>query len=290
MKRISFCFLLIMSLSASSLSQDTINFKLFDSLKTKTEDEHKSVIVDIKDPDNSDVKLFRIINNSRSNFKNDFFNVFDRSMLPVTLLMPASIFIYGRSTGKTYDENSAYLLSGAIVTDAVLTLGVKFISKRPRPKDRLYNIYTREELADRYSFPSGHTGLSFASATMFALRYPKYPQVYAPIYAWALLIAYGRPYFGMHYPTDLLAGAVIGTGSSVLIYSLRKELFRLKNNVFGENKIDEGSLNGGTVSFFLGSFAVSALVNAFIIRNDNKIKLYTVPGSGGFNVNLNYMF
>ncbi len=99
---------------------------------------------------------------------------------------------------------------------------------------------------------------------MFALRYPKYPQAYVPMYLWSLIAAYGRPYLGMHYPTDLLAGAVIGAGSSVLIYSLRKELFNFKNNVFKENKPDEGSINGGVISFFAGSFLVTELLNNFI--------------------------
>lgn len=290
MSELSKYLILLMVLIDLGYSQDTINFRQFDSLKTSSENNRKTAVTVYNDPDNFDVKLFRTINNSRSQFKNDLFNVFDRSMLPVTLLMPASMFIYGRSAKKTYDENTSYLLAGAIVSDAVVTLGVKFITKRPRPKDKLYDVYSKEELADKYSFPSGHAGMSFASATMFALRYPKYPQVYAPIYAWALLIAYGRPYFGMHYPTDVLAGAVIGTGSSILIYSLRKELFKLKNNILSENKSDEGSINGGTVSFFLGSFALSAMVNTFIIKYDNKVRLYTVPGSGGFNINLNYMF
>jgi membrane-associated phospholipid phosphatase len=172
---------------------------------------------------NADVKLFRKINNSRSKFKDSFFNIFDRSMLPMMIILPAFTFTYGRSAEKTFDENTGYLLGVSVVTNLVVTASLKYTIKRKRPRNILNNVYTRNEHSDKYSFPSGHSSSSFAQAGMFLLRYPDYPQVYLPMYGWAIAIAYARPYFGMHYPSDLLAGALIGTGSSLLIYSLRSE-------------------------------------------------------------------
>jgi len=329
------CFVALL-LAMTSYSQDTINFKLFDSLKTSAEDSHvviakrrqidssnrildtaflKTIDLDswpskilsqqqydslkalwedsykrhisqtqitktltYQDPDNFDVRLFRTINNARSPFKDKFFNVCDRSMLPVSLILPASLFAYGRAKEKTYDENTAYLLASAEFTNMVLTFATKFFVNRKRPLEALPNVHTKGmPRLDVYSFPSGHASTTFSIATMFALRYPKYPLVYAPMYAYALIVAYGRPYFGMHYPSDLLAGAVYGAGSSVLIYSLRKELFKFKNNALNENKNDNGSIQAGTVTFFAGSFIASALVNTFIFKPSDTKRLFVSP-------------
>ncbi|HRE10033.1 MAG TPA: phosphatase PAP2 family protein [Ignavibacteria bacterium] len=293
--------LILICLPIIVYGQDTINFKLFDSLKTNAEDKHKTinfapgeksdtVLKTFKtDPDNFDVHLFRKINNSRSPFKTRVFNTFDRSMLPVAIMLPPSLFIYSRVKRHTYDENSAYLLSLSEFTNISITFGLKLFIQRDRPLTALQKVHTKGmPFLDVYSFPSGHSSTTFAMATSFALRYPKYPQVYAPMYLWALVTAYGRPYFGLHYPSDLLAGAIIGSGSSILIYSLRKELFALKNQVLGEDKSDEGSINGGVLTFFGASFALSAIVNNFLIKADPDTRLSISPWMdnkrGGVNV------
>ncbi|MBN8585907.1 MAG: phosphatase PAP2 family protein [Ignavibacteria bacterium] len=295
------CIIITLLLGYSSYSQDTINFKLFDSLKTKSEDSHKkvttvpqnsgdSITIPIPlEPTNFDVRLFRSINNSRSPLKTKVLNTFDNSMLPVALMLPPSLFIYSRVKRNTYDENSAYLLFSSEFTNFAVTFGIKTFFKRARPLNALKNVHSKGmPILDVYSFPSGHTSTTFAMATMFALRYPDYPQVYAPMYVWGFIIAYARPYFGMHYPSDLLAGALIGTGSSVLVYSLRKELFRFKNQVLGEDKTDEGSVNGGVLTFFGAAFAISAIFDNFIFKEDPGKRFFISPWMdnkrGGLNV------
>lgn len=307
-----------------SYSQDTINFKLYDSLKTKTEDSYinnnSSTFIDTirvtktsdktynekefiniqkhspnneinieNDPDNFDVRLFRRINNSRSPLKTKILNTTDNSMLPVSILVPPALMVYGRVRQKTYDENTGFLLFTSEVTSVALTFGTKMLVNRKRPLNALSNVHSKgSPILDVYSFPSGHTSSSFALATMFTLRYPKYPQVYAPMFIWSLMVAYGRPYFGMHYPSDLLAGAIIGSGSSILIYSLRKELFRFKNQVLGEDKNDDGSINAGVLTFFGAAFAISAVFDNFIFREDPGKRFFISPWMdskrGGLNV------
>lgn len=295
----------LFSINIITCSQDTINFRVFDSLKTFTEDRHKGLNSDttgyslmskkikiFKDPDNFDTRLFRKINSSRSPFKDAFFTTVTHTVLPVSMMLPSSMFLYGRTYKKYYDENSGYLLAGALITNTALTMGAKLIFQRDRPCDCLKDVYSRKEFADKYSFPSAHASFSFTSATIFALRYPKYPQVYAPMFAWALLSAYSRPYLGMHFPSDVLAGAVIGAGSSILVYSLRKELFTLKNNVLNEDISDEGSIKGGTVTFFAGSLLLSSIVSNFILKSNNpeKMNLSTGFDDHGGRLNFNIRF
>lgn len=305
MLKLKIIILFLLAPEIITFSQDTINFREFDSLKTFAEDRHKGLNSDtsgyslmnkkiniFKEPDNFDTRLFRTINNSRSPFKDRLFGTVTYSVLPVSMMLPSSLFLYGRTYGKHYDENTGYLLAGALTTNAVVTMGSKFLFQRIRPCDCLNDVYSRKEFADKHSFPSAHASFSFSSATMFALRYPKYPQVYAPMFAWALLTAYSRPYLGMHFPSDVLAGAVIGAGSSVLIYSLRKELFTLKNNVLNEDIKDEGSIKGGTVTFFAGSFIVSSLINTLIFKSSDpeKMNLSTGFDDNGGRLDFNVRF
>jgi undecaprenyl-diphosphatase len=58
-----------------------------------------------------------------------------------------------------------------------------------------------------HSFPSGHAATSFACATVLAHYVP---HLRVPLYVLAALIAFSRVYNGMHYPTDVLAGAILG--------------------------------------------------------------------------------
>jgi undecaprenyl-diphosphatase len=71
-----------------------------------------------------------------------------------------------------------------------------------------------------HSFPSGHSATSFACATVLA-HYA--PRLRVPFFTLATLIAFSRIYNGMHYPTDVLAGAVLGVAIGVgLIYAARR--------------------------------------------------------------------
>lgn len=294
--------IIIISLPLTVYAQDTINFKLFDSLKTKTEDSHKKINLEdstksvaifknYKEPDNIDIRLFRSINNSRSPLKTKILNTFDNSLLPVSLILPPSLFLYSRAKQHTYDENSAYLAITSEITNFAFTFGLKTLIKRKRPIQALQNVHGKQiPKFDKYSFPSGHASTSFSVATMFALRYPNEPAVYLPMFAWSLIISYGRPYFGMHYPSDVISGMLIGTGSSVLMFSLRKELLKLKNQVFSEDKSDSGTIKSGVITFFAGAFAISAIVDNFIFKDSPEKKVYISPwiGNNGSGLNLKW--
>lgn len=76
------------------------------------------------------------------------------------------------------------------------------------------------DLSATQSFPSGHATVSFACATVLALAAP---HLRVPLYALAALIAFSRVYVGVHYPFDVLAGAVLGLLLGVAIaIALRK--------------------------------------------------------------------
>lgn len=185
---------------------------------------------------NLDVSLFRTINNARNGFSSTVIPISDKSVLPVSLVLPVGLAGLSRANKNYYDENSAVLLGLSEITSTLLTASIKYTVKRDRPYVNLKNVYLNKDNSptDRYSFPSGHTAMAFSIATLLTLRYPDKPAIIAGSFLYAGLIGYGRIYLGVHYPSDVLGGMLIGAGSAALIYSLRKEIIKGKNSLFNE--------------------------------------------------------
>lgn len=96
----------------------------------------------------------------------------------------------------------------------VLSLGInnivlKRLVARTRPYEVVDGLILLTKKASDFSFPSGHTGSSFAAATAFVLALKKGRARWIAIAA-AVLMAYTRLYIGIHYPTDILGGLVTG--------------------------------------------------------------------------------
>jgi membrane-associated phospholipid phosphatase len=87
-----------------------------------------------------------------------------------------------------------------------LNYGVKLIVRRERPK--LDGLPPLGGAPSSLSFPSAHATASFAAATAMSRFAPEYK---ALLFGAAALMAVTRPYLGMHYPSDVLAGAALGT-------------------------------------------------------------------------------
>ena len=68
-----------------------------------------------------------------------------------------------------------------------------------------------------HSFPSGHAATSFACATVLAFAAPR---LAVPLYLLAVAIAYSRVYVGVHYPIDVLGGAILGVAVATALLRL----------------------------------------------------------------------
>ncbi len=189
-----------------------------------------------------DVRLFRTVNDAQTPFKTSLFTTTDNSVGVLVVGVPLGLIAYGFAAKDDEVLYSGLLLAGS----EVLTYGAKYILKtairRPRPYETLWDVHVNNPgSADAYSFPSGHTSGAFALATMLSLRYPK-SYVIVPAFVWAGMVGYGRVYNGVHYPSDVLGGAVLGAGSSVLTYALRGTVIDVFNSVTGRPAHEESSV------------------------------------------------
>ena len=134
--------------------------------------------------------------------------------------IPAGLLIGGwASNNKEMRQNSLYVFSTTLISYSVTEL-IKHIVKRPRPfvkNLKIVSIYN----PTNSSFPSGHSSSTIGTATALSVAYPKW-YVIAPSFLWAGATCYSRMYLGVHYPTDVTAGAVLGAGTALSLQFMKK--------------------------------------------------------------------
>jgi len=110
-------------------------------------------------------------------------------------------------------RRSRWLRAAAIGPCAVAAnYAVKVVVRRPRP--RLRGLPPLAGAPSELSFPSAHATSSLAAATAFGRVEPR---TRLPLYGLAASICATRPYLGMHYPSDVLAGAALGLAIGALV-------------------------------------------------------------------------
>lgn len=158
-----------------------------------------------------DLASFRAINGlaGRSDALDAFF-VFCATYL--IFLMIALVLAYVAIAWKTTHfegrvENLAHAVWAAIIGIVVQTV-IGFLWFRPRPFVTLESVTKlANRMADEKSFPSAHATLAFALAFGVALHNKRWGRALLVL---AALVAFGRVAAGVHYPTDILGGAILG--------------------------------------------------------------------------------
>lgn len=98
-----------------------------------------------------------------------------------------------------------------------VTMFFQTLVERPRPDVMLVRLIWPQPAF--YSYPSGHTSAAFALAALLGLM-TRRPGVWAAGLTWAVLIAASRVYLGHHYPSDVLAGALLGACCGASCYGV----------------------------------------------------------------------
>ena len=151
-----------------------------------------------------------IYENVHSAFLTMFFRI-------VTLLGEGGIFwiavavilLFFKKTRRIGICIGASLLIGVIVGNGI----IKNVVARPRPYDAIEGIESVVSHLSDYSFPSGHSLCCFEAATALAMNRTKWA---IPAYVGAVLVAVSRLFLFVHYPTDVICGALLGVLFGVL--------------------------------------------------------------------------
>ena len=164
---------------------------------------------------NFDINLLKPINKNETNFKSKYLELNASSVSPLSAGIPAGIAIAGFISHNKQLQKDALYMGGAFIVSSIITQTTKRIVNRQRPFATYAFIVKRDDESGGLSFPSGHTSAAFCTATSVALRYRKWYFV-VPSYVFAFSTGWARMYQGVHYPTDVLGGAVVGAGSAWL--------------------------------------------------------------------------
>lgn len=178
---------------------------------------------------NLDIKILRAINSPEALPSDGFFRTVSNSDIYIITLTPIAVSVAELIKHDDKSFRHATSIVGTTILNLGITTGLKYVVNRTRPFVTYPDIVNKSgKKCEDPSFPSGHTSTSFALATSISLEYPKW-YVIAPAYAYAGTVAYSRMHLGVHYPSDVLAGALIGSGCAYLTHLVNKKLYGKTN-------------------------------------------------------------
>ncbi len=165
---------------------------------------------------NLDTQLFLFFNNALAN------SIFDRVMPIITndwvlravfLIIVVLLLIFGKKQGRV----AALLCVVAVVfSDQVSSHLIKPMIARVRPCHIVPDVHLLVACSQGLSFPSSHAANSFATAALISLSYRRQIWLYLTI---AAIISYSRIAVGVHYPFDVLAGALVGVLCATAVFA-----------------------------------------------------------------------
>lgn len=175
---------------------------------------------------NIDIDILQNINQNRNQSLDKSFNGISKSVYPLSFAFPISLLGLGFIKKDKNLQRQGLTSLASLAISMRTTYSLKKIINRDRPYITHPNIqpyYIENDPA----FPSGHSTAAFSKATSLSLTFKKW-YVVVPAYTWAGVVAYSRLHLGVHYPSDVLTGAVIGAGSAWLCFRANRWLQRKK--------------------------------------------------------------
>ncbi|MFI2743911.1 phosphatase PAP2 family protein [Zhouia sp. PK063] len=142
---------------------------------------------------------------------------------------------------KYYKKDVAIKLSAATIVLVIFVAGltdlVKNLVGRVRPSNNpdLAEVIRALQTPHNYSFFSGHASSSFALTTFVVLLIRHHTKWAYTFYVWPILLCFSRIYVGVHYPSDILVGALVGTSIAFFCYKWYvKPQILLKHSAYGK--------------------------------------------------------
>ncbi len=181
------------------------------------------LLVNFKISNSFDLTVFKLINEKWSvSFLDPFFAavaIYGREYfwIPVVFLM----WVLGSAFNNEKAKKGAVMLAVVFIAIIIIGLSLKAVYYRPRPflnpvLSSIDHVLVPKDFDS--SFPSGHALIvAGGAATAFLFLRKRYS---IPLVIEAALVSYGRVYVGVHYPTDVIAGVILGVAISFIIYSI----------------------------------------------------------------------
>jgi membrane-associated phospholipid phosphatase len=175
----------------------------------------------ISSAQNADIDLLKQINQNRNKSLDKTFSIISNSVLPLSLAVPVGACFYALGRKDSASISHAIIItSSIIITSIIITPVLKCSVKRDRPYIT-YSFIDNVNTEKSYSFPSGHTSAAFSLATSVSIAFPKW-YIIVPSFIYATAVGYSRMDLGVHYPSDVVMGALIGSGSTLLSYKINQ--------------------------------------------------------------------
>lgn len=173
---------------------------------------------------NLDVTIFFFINLS---LQNPIFNfimplITNLGLYIFWIIICILIAIFGGEKGR----NVALLLIIGLILGHLIGELLKYLVLRPRPYTVLQGVHQLGML-NSYSFPSGHATEVFVACVILGKKYG-YLIIFLII---AFLVSFSRVYIGVHYPSDVIGGALVGVGVAILVIHYEDNILKLKNRL-----------------------------------------------------------
>ncbi|MBP1677345.1 MAG: phosphoesterase PA-phosphatase related protein [Bacteroidetes bacterium] len=178
---------------------------------------------------NTDIEILSHINQESSSFLRDYSKLASNTTKVAGLAVPVVIGAVALINQDDDLLKSGIYIAASQLATVALTYSFKLVVDRPRPYITYPDKIVAYDALSSSSFPSGHTSFAFATATSLSIEFPKW-YVIAPSYLWACSVGYSRMNLGVHYPSDVLVGALLGAGSAYLTYKLNQWFWKKCDN------------------------------------------------------------
>ncbi|MEI6348812.1 MAG: phosphatase PAP2 family protein [Bacteroidota bacterium] len=167
---------------------------------------------------NVDIDILKAVNVERNKNFDAFFIAISDSVQFVAWLLPVGILLFAFLKRNIIVRNKGIFTAVVIVSQSLIATLIKLLIDRPRPFET-YSFIEKISVGGSPSFPSGHTSDAFAIALAMSIVFPK-KWVIFPMFAWAIAVGYSRMFTGVHYPTDVLGGMLLGLIISAVWYKV----------------------------------------------------------------------